>query len=101
MPKPPRYAFAVIGAEEQAPAVNVRTVARILGAPAFPVMPFPPFLPIVPLPTKYHLHFGEPLRFDGDPDDDDAVIEQKVAVVKQSIQSALHHGLKERKSIFW
>ena len=97
----PVVPIAVIGAEEQAPAVNVKTVARILGAPAFPVMPFPPFLPIVPLPTKYHLHFGEPLRFDGDPDDDDEVMAAPVRVVRNSIQSMIRIGLKERKHVFW
>lgn len=41
------------------------------------------------------------MTFDGDPDDDDAVIEEKVATVKGTIQSMLNRGLKERKSIFW
>ncbi len=39
--------------------------------------------------------------FSGDPDDDDAVIEEKVWLVKQTIQSMLNRGLKERKHIFW
>jgi 1-acyl-sn-glycerol-3-phosphate acyltransferase len=55
----------------------------------------------LPLPTKYRIYFGEPMRFQGDPDDDDAVIEEKVARVKRKIQSMLNRGLKERKSIFW
>jgi hypothetical protein len=41
------------------------------------------------------------MYFEGDPDDDDAVIEEKVARVKGTIQSMLNRGLKERKSIFW
>jgi 1-acyl-sn-glycerol-3-phosphate acyltransferase len=92
---------AVIGAEEQAPAVNVAPLARLIGAPAFPLMPFPPFVPIIPLPSKYRLYFGEALHFDGDPDDDDDVIAEHVRVVKNSIQSMLRIGLKERKRVFW
>ena len=45
--------------------------------------------------------FGEPLVFSGDPDDEDAAIEEKVWVVKSTIQSMLNRGLKERKSIFF
>jgi hypothetical protein len=92
---------AVIGAEEQAPAVNIKTLAKLLGAPAFPLSPIPPFLPIVPLPVKYRLSFGEPLCFAGDPDDDDEVIEAHVRTVKSAIQSMLQQGLKDRKHVFW
>ncbi len=97
----PIIPVAVIGAEEQAPAVNVKSIARLIGAPSFPMMPFPPFVPIVPLPTKYRIYFGEPLRFAGDPDDDDDVIEEQVRTVKNSIQSMIQFGLKERKHVFW
>ena len=97
----PIVPIAVIGAEEQAPAVNVRSLARLVGSPAFPIMPFPPFFPIMPLPTKYRIYFGEPQLFTGDPDDDDEVIEAKVKEVKHRIQSMIHVGLKERRHVFW
>ena len=97
----PIVPIAVIGAEEQIPAVNVRPLARILGAPAFPLMPIPPFLPILPLPVKYHLWFGEPLHFAGDPDDDDEALAEHARAVKNSIQSMIQVGLKERKHVFW
>jgi 1-acyl-sn-glycerol-3-phosphate acyltransferase len=97
----PIVPVAVIGAEEQAPAINVRSLAKLIGAPAFPVMPFPPFVPILPLPTRYRLYFGEPMTFDGDPDDDDEVLDEQVKVVKNSIQSMIQLGLKERKHVFW
>jgi 1-acyl-sn-glycerol-3-phosphate acyltransferase len=97
----PIVPVAVIGAEEQAPAVNLRPLARLLGTPAFPVVPYPPFVPLLPLPVKYRLYFGEPLAFDGDPDDDDEVLEEKVRAVKNRIQSMLHLGLRERKHVFW
>lgn len=97
----PIVPIAVIGAEEQAPAVNLKPLARILGAPAFPLMPLPPFFPILPYPTKYRLYFGEPLTFEGDPDDDDEVIAEKVTHVRNQIQSMIRVGLKERRHVFW
>ena len=81
---------------------RVKDVARLLGAPAVPVMP-QLLLPggFLPLPTRYKIYFGEPMQFAGDPDDDDAVIEEKVWVVRSTIQSMLNRGIKERKSIFF
>lgn len=97
----PVIPVAVIGAEEQAPAINLRPLARLLGTPSFPVVPYPPFVPILPLPVKYRLRFGEPMTFTGDPDDDDEVLDDKVASVKNRIQSMLHLGLRERDHVFW
>lgn len=96
----PIVPVAVVGAEEQAPAFNLRPLAQLLGAPAFPLMPFPPFFPILPLPSRHHIYFGEPLRFDGHPDDDDDQIEQQVKHVRLSIESMIRLGLKNRRSVF-
>jgi 1-acyl-sn-glycerol-3-phosphate acyltransferase len=99
----PIVPVGVIGAEEQYVSLaNVQALAKILRMPAFPVIP-QLFIPggQLPLPTKYRIWFGEPMRFSGDPDDDDAVIDEKVWLVKQTIQSMLNRGLKERKHIFW
>jgi len=97
----PIVPVAVIGAEEQAPAMNLRRVARLVGAPSFPVVPYPPFVPLVPLPTKYRLYFGEPMTFTGDADDDDQVLDEKARAVKHRIQSMIHLGLRERRHVFW
>jgi 1-acyl-sn-glycerol-3-phosphate acyltransferase len=97
----PIVPVAVVGGEEQAPAFNLRPLAKLLGAPAFPVMPFPPFFPLLPLPSRYHIHFGEPRSFIGHPDDDDEQIEQLVKTVRLSIESMLRVGLKERRSVFF
>jgi 1-acyl-sn-glycerol-3-phosphate acyltransferase len=99
----PIVPVAVVGAEEQYISIaNVETLARLLRMPAFPIIP-QLFLPggQLPLPTKYRIWFGEPMRFSGDADDDDAVIDEKVWLVKQTIQSMLNRGLKERAHIFW
>lgn len=99
----PIVPIAVVGAEEQYINLgNLNRVAKALGMPVFPIIPqF--FVPgaAMPLPTKYRVYFGEPLRMSGDPDDEDAVIETKVEVVRGTIQSMINRGLKERKGIFW
>jgi 1-acyl-sn-glycerol-3-phosphate acyltransferase len=97
----PIVPVAVIGAEEQAPAINVKPLAKLLGIPALPVVPYPPFVPVLPLPVKYRVYFGEPMRFTGDPDDDDEVLDDKVKQVRNTIQSMLHVGLRERQHVFW
>jgi 1-acyl-sn-glycerol-3-phosphate acyltransferase len=97
----PIVPIAVIGAEEQAPAVNVKALARLVRAPSFPVVPYPPFFPLVPLPVKYRLYFGEPIRLSGDPDDDDEILDEKASIVKSRIQSMIHQGLRDRAHVFW
>jgi 1-acyl-sn-glycerol-3-phosphate acyltransferase len=97
----PIIPVAVIGAEEQAPAINVKSLARLLRIPAFPVVPYPPFVPIVPLPVKYRLYFGEAMTFTGDADDDDDVLDEQVKQVKNRIQSMIQVGLRERDHVFW
>ena len=97
----PIVPIAVIVAEEQAPAINVKSIARLIGAPSFPVVPYPPFVPILPLPVKYRIYFGAPIHVTGDPDDDDEVLEDKTRRVKNQIQSMIQQGLRERAHVFW
>lgn len=98
----PIVPVAVIGAEEQYISLgNLSWAARALKLPSFPIVP-QLLLPggQLPLPTKYRLYFGEPMRFYGDPEDDDAVIADKVWLVRQTISHLLSHGLKARKGVF-
>ncbi|HEX5752259.1 MAG TPA: lysophospholipid acyltransferase family protein [Archangium sp.] len=95
----PIVPIAVVGAEEQSPAlVDIKPLARLLGFPSFPLtvtgMP-------LPLPTKYRIYFGEPLRFTGRADDEDSELDKKVRTVKTAIQGMLNQGLKERQGVFW
>jgi 1-acyl-sn-glycerol-3-phosphate acyltransferase len=95
----PIVPIAVVGAEEQAPAlVDVKPLAKLLGFPTFPLtvtgMP-------LPLPTKYRIYFGDPLHFTGRADDEDSELDKKVRTVKSSIQAMLNQGLKERQGVFW
>jgi 1-acyl-sn-glycerol-3-phosphate acyltransferase len=97
----PIVPIAVIGAEEQAPAINLKSLAKLVGAPAFPLVPYPPFVAAWPLPVKYRLHFGEPMHFTGGPDDDDDDLADKVKQVRHRIQGMIHQGLAGRKHVFW
>ena len=95
----PIVPVGIVGAEEQAPAlVDLKFLARLLAIPAMPITPTPLALP---LPTRYHIHFGEPMRFTGSADDEDAALEEKVAEVKRAVQKLLDEGVRERKHVFW
>ena len=101
----PIVPVAVIGAEEQFPALyNAKKLAKLLKAPSFPITPtFPWLLPagLLPYPTKYRIHFGKPMKFSGSPNEVDRVMRLKVGKVKQVLQEMLNEGVKQRKAIFW
>jgi 1-acyl-sn-glycerol-3-phosphate acyltransferase len=93
---------AVVGAEEQYVSFgNLQWLANALRLPVFPLVP-QVLLPggQLPLPMKYRLHFGEPLRFTGDAEDDDVIIGDKVWLVKQTISDMLNATLGRRTSLF-
>jgi 1-acyl-sn-glycerol-3-phosphate acyltransferase len=95
----PIVPVGIVGAEEQAPAIaDVKWMARLL---AFPALPVTPTLLPLPLPTRYRMHFGEPIRLSGSPDDEDAVLEEQVARVKGAIQALVEEGLRRRPHVFW
>ena len=100
----PILPVAIVGSEEQQPAfANLRGLARLLGMPALPLtLGFPWLGPagLLPLPVRYHLHFGEPLVFEGDPHEEDAIVERKVERVKEAIAGLLERGLSQRRGIF-
>ncbi len=101
----PIVPIAIIGSEEQAPAIaNPQVLARLIRAPAFPItltFPWLGLLGLIPLPSKYRIYFGEPMWFEGNPNDEDEVIGEKVDQVKTRIADMLAHGLAQRRAIFW
>jgi 1-acyl-sn-glycerol-3-phosphate acyltransferase len=101
----PIVPVAVVGSEEQAPSIaNLRPLGRMLGMPAFPVTITWPWLGplgLLPLPVRYRIYFGEPMRFHGNPSDDDEVIGAQVEQVKERIATMLASGLAKRRSLFW
>jgi 1-acyl-sn-glycerol-3-phosphate acyltransferase len=100
----PIVPIAVIGSEEQQPGfANLPAVGKLLGMPSFPLtLGFPWLGPLgmLPLPVKYHLYFGEPITFDGSPTDEDAVVQQKVDVVRKVITDLFERGRGERRGVF-
>ena len=72
--KTPIVPVAVVGSEEQAPSIGelhaARPPARHAGVPDRDCRS-------LPLPVRYHIYFGEPMHFRGNPNDEDAVIEQE------------------------
>lgn len=93
----PIVPVAVVGSEEQAPSLgNFRPLAKTLGMPAFPLVLTP-----VPLPTRYSIEFGEPMRFRGNPHDEDRIVEAQVEQVKRRIREMISSGLERRSGIFW
>ena len=99
----PIVPVAVVGAEEQYPAVfNLKALADIVGAPALPVSPLFLLGPLglLPLPTRYHITFGRPIVLGGEEDEDDDRVAEHVRVVRSAIQDLLRRTLDERRSIF-
>jgi 1-acyl-sn-glycerol-3-phosphate acyltransferase len=95
----------VIGSEDQAPAIaNLRPLARLVGAPAFPItLTFPLLGPlgVLPLPVKYRILIGSPMHFGGNPRDEDSVIEAKVQEVRDEMRGMIERGLRSRRSVFF
>ncbi|MBM4371465.1 MAG: acyltransferase family protein [Deltaproteobacteria bacterium] len=96
----PIVPVAILGLEEAVPALTrSRTLARVLGAPSFPITPtFPWLLPLglLPYPVKVRIVFGEPLRFRGDPDEEDEIVDRKAAQVRDTIQAMLDEARARR-----
>lgn len=101
----PIVPVAIVGSEEQQPGfADLRGLARTIGTPSLPItITFPwlgPLGLVVALPVKYHIYFGEPLVFEGDAHDEDAVIDDKVDVVRRAIEALFERGLAAREGIF-
>lgn len=96
----PVVPLAVVGAEEQYVSFgSLGWAAKTLGMPVFPLVPQLALGAPLPLPTRYRLFFGEPMFFEGDPDDTKDVGE-KVFLVREAVQHILRRGLAQRRSVF-
>jgi 1-acyl-sn-glycerol-3-phosphate acyltransferase len=100
----PIVPIGIVGSEEQSPGLaNIRPLGRLIGSPAFPITATFPFLGLagfLPLPVRFHIHFGNPIQFEGDPNEDDSAIQERVDVVKDEIRRLIADGLAARKSWF-
>lgn len=98
---------SVVGSEEIYPMVgNVRSVARLLGLPYFPITPTFPWLgPLgaVPLPSKWVIEFGEPIEtrgFGPGASDDPGLVFELTDQVRETIQHNLYRLLAQRRGPF-
>jgi 1-acyl-sn-glycerol-3-phosphate acyltransferase len=98
---------AIVGAEETYPMLrNVKTLARLLGLPYFPVTPtFPALGPLglVPLPSKWLIAFGEPIEtasYGPAAAEDPMLVFNLTDQVRETIQQSLYQLLLQRRSVF-
>jgi 1-acyl-sn-glycerol-3-phosphate acyltransferase len=98
---------SIVGAEEIYPKIgDMKTVARLLGLPYFPITPLFPLLGplgMIPLPSKWHIRFGEPIAtdsFEADADDDPMLVFNLTDQVRETIQQTLYRMLSQRGNPF-
>ena len=98
---------SIVGAEEIYPMIgNIKPLARLLGAPYFPVTPLFPLLGplgMIPLPSKWYIEFGEPIQTaqHGTGAADDPMLVFNLAdQVRETIQHTLYRLLSQRRNPF-
>jgi 1-acyl-sn-glycerol-3-phosphate acyltransferase len=102
----PIIPVAIVGAEEIYPKIgDIWPLARLIGAPYFPVTPTFPWLGplgLVPLPSKWLIEFCEPIETEEYTDsvDDPMVIFNLADQVRETIQQTLHTLLERRPDAF-
>jgi 1-acyl-sn-glycerol-3-phosphate acyltransferase len=103
----PIVPVAVVGSEEIYPKLGeLPTVARLIGAPFFPVTPTFPWLgPLgaVPLPSKWRIEFCDPIdvsAYGPDAASDRALVFELSERVRETIQQKLYENLVKRGSAF-
>ncbi|NYG06486.1 1-acyl-sn-glycerol-3-phosphate acyltransferase [Phycicoccus badiiscoriae] len=99
---------SIIGAEEIYPIIgNMKTVARLFGAPYAPITPTWPLLGplgLIPLPSKWIIEFGAPVETaDLGPGaaDDPMLVFDLTDQVRETIQQTLYSLLMQRRSVFF
>jgi len=98
---------AIVGAEEIYPMIGEsKVLARLLGMPYFPITPTFPWLGplgLVPLPSKWYIHFGEPISTEDLPEhaaDDPMIVFNLTDQVREQIQQSIYRLLMQRPSVF-
>ena len=99
---------SIVGAEEIYPMIgNLKTIARLIGAPYLPVTPTFPLLGIfglIPLPSKWIIEFGAPVdtaSLGPQAADDPMVVFDLTDQVRETIQQTLYALLLQRRSVFF
>jgi 1-acyl-sn-glycerol-3-phosphate acyltransferase len=99
---------SIVGAEEIYPMLgNLKTVARLFGAPYVPITPTFPLLGVfglIPLPSKWIIEFGAPVdtaTLGPQAADDPMVVFDLTDQVRETIQQTLYALLMQRRSVFF
>lgn len=99
---------SIVGAEEIYPMIgNLKTVARLFGAPYVPITPTFPLLGVlglIPLPSKWIIEFGAPVEtaaLGPQAADDPMVVFDLTDQVRETIQQTLYALLMQRRSVFF
>jgi 1-acyl-sn-glycerol-3-phosphate acyltransferase len=103
----PIVPVAVVGSEEIYPKIgDLPAVARLIGAPYFPVTPTFPWLGplgVVPLPSKWRIEFLDPIEtasYGPEAADDRALVLELTEEVRSRIQHGLYANLVRRGPAF-
>ena len=104
----PIIPVALVGAEEQSPILyNIKSIAKLLHVPYFPVTPTFPWLGplgLLPYPVKYHITYGEPIHFyrDYPPETVEHVdtVNQLTEEVRLKLQTMVDRTVELRKGVF-
>jgi 1-acyl-sn-glycerol-3-phosphate acyltransferase len=103
----PIVPVAIVGSEEIYPKVGeLPAVARLIGAPFFPVTPTFPWLGplgVLPLPSRWRIEFCEPIdttRYGPDAAGDRGLVFELSEQVRETIQQKLYENLVERGPAF-
>ncbi|PZS36718.1 MAG: hypothetical protein DLM58_01175 [Pseudonocardiales bacterium] len=103
----PIIPVSIVGSEEIHPVLaNVKTLARLLNLPYFPLTPTFPWLGalgLVPLPSKWYIEFGEPIHtesYGAKAAEDPVVLFDITDRVRETIQSTLYRLLVQRRSVW-
>jgi hypothetical protein len=96
-----------VGSEEIYPKIGeAPLLARMLGAPFFPITPtFPALGPlgVVPLPSRWRIEFCEPIETTGygpEAAEDRTLVFELSERVRDTIQAAVYENLVKRGSAF-
>ena len=84
---------AFIGGEEALPVIyHANTLGKLVGAPYWPV---PKHVVPFPLPVTCQIRFGDPMKFEGNGNESDEVIQGYVQEVKDRITELIDEGLED------
>jgi 1-acyl-sn-glycerol-3-phosphate acyltransferase len=103
----PIVPVAVVGSEEIYPKIgDLRPLARLIGAPFFPVTPTFPWLGplgVVPLPSKWRIEFCDPIEtahHGPEAADDRALVLELTEHVRDVVQQAVYANVVRRGPAF-